>query len=322
MKAIIYNEYGSPEVLKLKDLVKPIPKDNEVLIKVKGTTVTAVDCIFRSGKQFFARLATGPSKPKLTILGSEFAGVIEAVGKDVKLFKVGDEVFGDTNKGTYVEYICLSDDGALSLKPGALSFEEAAALPYGVLTALPFLRDNGKIKSGQKVLINGASGSVGSYAVQLAKYFGAEVTAVCGPSNVGLVSSLGADRVIDYSKEDFAKGKNTYDVIFDTVGKSSFSICKSSLKPGGIYLTTVISVRIMFQMLVSTKISSRKAVIAFTGLRKPEEKAKDLIFLKKLIEEGKVKPVIDRQYRFEQIPEAHQYVEKGHKKGNVVISME
>ena len=291
-----------------------------MLIKVKATTVTTVDCIFRSGKQFFARLATGPSKPKATILGSEFSGVIEVAGKDVKLFKEGDEVFGDTSKGTYAEYICLPEDGALAVKPKSLNFEETAALPYGVLTALPFLRDTGKIKSGQRVLINGASGSIGSFAVQLAKYFGAEVTAVCGPSNVELVSSLGADKVIDYSREDFAKDKNSYDVIFDTVGKSSFSLCEKSLKPGGIYLTTVISVKILFQMMVYAKLGSRKAAIAFTGLRPPADKAKDLVFLKGLVEGGKIKPVIDKRYTFEQIPEAHGYVDKGHKKGNVVIT--
>ena len=321
MKAFVYTNYGPPEVLKLTEMDKPVPKDNEVQIKIKATTVTTVDCIFRRGKQFFARLATGPSKPKSTILGSEFSGVIEAVGKGVKLFKEGNEVFGDTAKGTYTEYICLSEDGAISLKPSSLSFEETAALPYGVLTALPFLRDSGKIKSGQKVLINGASGSIGSFAVQLAKYYGAEVAAVCGPSNVELVNSLGADKVIDYSKEDFTKNREAYDIIFDTVGKSSFSLSKNSLKPGGIYLTTVISAKILFQMLVSAKLGSKKAAIAFTGLRPPADKAKDLVFLKGLAEEGKIKPVIDKRYSFEQIPEAHSYVEKGHKKGNVVITI-
>ncbi|MEJ2636705.1 MAG: NAD(P)-dependent alcohol dehydrogenase [Calditrichia bacterium] len=323
MRAAVYNRYGSPEVLELREIEKPIPKDNEVLIKIYAATVTAVDNIFRRGDQFFARMATGVTKPKVPILGSDLAGEIEAVGKDVKLFKTGDQVFGDSGAatGTHAEYICLPETGPLALKPAGMTFEDATAIPYGGLTALPFLRDKAKIQEGQRVLVNGASGAVGSMAVQLSRNFGAEVTAVCSSANAELVKSLGADNVIDYKLEDFTQNTSAYDIIFDTIGKSSFSRCKRSLRPGGIYLTTVLTMKILLQMLRTSKMGSKKAVIAFTGLRPAAEKAKDLAFLKEIIDSGKLKPVIDRSFSLDQIAEAHRYVDQGHKKGNVIITI-
>ena len=321
MKVVVYNKYGTPEVLKIKELEKPVLKDNEVLVKIYATTVTAVDSIFRQGKQFFARLATGITKPKNQILGAEFAGEIESVGKDVKLFKTGDHVFGAC-EGTHSEYICLPEDGAITAKPSNMNFNEAAAVSYGTLTALPFLRDNGKIKSDQKVLIIGASGSVGTYAVQIAKYFGTEVSGVCSTPNLEMVKSIGADKVIDYTKENFTGNSEKYDIIFDTVGGSSFKNCKNSLTKNGKFLTTVISMPILLQMLWTSKIGSKKAQIAFTGLRSAGDKAKDLMMIKELIESGKIKAVIDKTFPLDQIAEAHNYVDKGHKKGNVVITLE
>ncbi|MEJ2617182.1 MAG: NAD(P)-dependent alcohol dehydrogenase [Ignavibacteriaceae bacterium] len=320
MKAIVYEKYGSPDVLKLKEIEKPTLQNNEVLIKIFATTVTAVDSIFRQGSQFFARLATGITKPKNQILGAEFSGEIESVGKEVKLFKPGDYVFG-AHEGTHSEYICLPEDSAVVMKPSNINFNEAAAVSYGTLTALPFLRDNGKIKKDQKVLIIGASGAVGTYAVQIAKYFGAEVSGVCSTSNLEMVKSIGADKVIDYTKEDFSTNGEKYDIIFDTVGKSSFSNCKNSLKKKGVFLTAVISTAILFQMLLTSKMSSKKAQIAFTGLRSASDKTKDLDMIKKLIESDKIKAVIDKTFTLEQIAEAHSYVDKGHKKGNVVITV-
>ena len=324
MKAIVYHKYGSPDVLQIKEIQKPAPGDHEVLIKVHAASVTTADCAARKGDPFIARLAFGLTRPKVTILGTEFAGEIEAVGKDVKRFGEGDQVFAasGTDFGAHAEYICLPEDGALAIKPANLTYAEAAAVCEGALTALPFLRDKGMIQSGQKVLINGASGSVGTSAVQLAKYFGVEVTGVCSTTNLELVKSLGADKVIDYTKGDFTQTGQTYDVIFDAVGKSSFPRCSGSLKHGGIYLTTFPTLAILLQMLWTAKIGSKKAIIAFTGLRPANEKAKDLVFLKELVEAGKVRPVIDRCYPLEQIAEAHRLVETGHKKGNVVVTME
>ena len=323
MKAIVCTEYGPPDVLQLKEVAKPIPEDKEVLIKIHATTVTAVDCTFRQGKPFVGRLFSGLRKPKNPIQGTELAGEIEAVGKDIKRFKEGDQVFGTSmGYGVYAEYICLPEEGTtLAIKPANITYEEAACCDGG-LTALPFLRDSANIQSGQKILINGASGSTGTAAVQLAKYYGAEVAGVCSTKNLELVKSLGADKVIDYTKEDFTQSSETYDVIFDTVGKSSFSSCNRSLKQNGVFLEATLSLAIILQMLWTSMLGGKKAVIAFTGLRSANERTKDLVVLGELAEAGEIKAVIDRRYPLEQMAEAHRYVEKGHKKGNVVITME
>ena len=315
MKAIVNTEFGPPDVLRLKEAEKPTPKDNEVLIRIYATTVVAEEPGMRSSSGL-----NGFRKPKKPILGQEFAGEIEVIGKDVTRFTKGDKVFGIDWYGAYAEYKCMPEDKALTIKPTNMTYEEAAAVPNGALTALPFLRDKGQIKRGQKVLINGASGSVGTYAVQLAKYYGTEITGVCSAGNFELVKSLGADKVIDYTQDDFTQNGETYDIIFDTVGKRSFSECKNSLTPTGVYLTTIPGVEILL-MLWPIKVDRRRAKFAATGLRSASKKIKDLLFLKELIEEGKLKAAIDRRYPLEQTVEAHRYVEKGHKKGNVVITV-
>ena len=323
MKAVVYHEYGPPDVLKIERVEKPTPRDNEILVRINATTVTASDFRARSFTvplSFWlpARITLGFRKPKKAILGAELAGEIESVGKDVKLFKKGDRVFAATliSYGAYAEYKCLPEDAAISIKPSNITYEEAAALPIGARTALHYLR-KANIQRGQKVLVYGASGSVGTYAVQLAKYFGAEVTGVCSTANVELVKSLGADKVIDYTAEDFSNQGETYDVIFEAVDKSSFSACMRSLKKEGIYLNVVVPLP-GIQMLWTKMTTSKKL---FLG-ENPPEKAEDLTFLKELVEAGRIRPVIDRCYPLEQIVEAHRYVDKGHKKGNVVITVE
>ena len=322
MKAVVYHEYGSPDVLKLEEIEKPSPKDNEILVKVRATTATVADIRSRSftvPPSFWlpARISLGLRKPKKPILGMEFAGEIESVGKDVKRFKKGDQVFAATliGFGAYAEYKCLPEDAAISIKPSNITYEEAAALPIGARTALHYLK-KANLQPGQKVLVYGASGSVGTYAVQLANGFGADVTGVCSTANVELVRSLGADKVIDYTVEDFSQNGETYDVIFEAVDKSSFSACMRALKADGIYLNVTIPLPTM-QMLWTKMTSSKKLMLG----ENPPERAEDLIFLKELVEAGKLKPVIDRCYPLEQIVEAHRYVDRGHKKGNVVITV-
>ncbi|MED3687342.1 NAD(P)-dependent alcohol dehydrogenase [Peribacillus butanolivorans] len=323
MKAIVYTKYGPPDVLQLKEVKKPTPKKNEILVKVKATTVTVADIRSRSftvplSVWLPARITLGFRRPKKAILGLELSGEVESVGKDVKQFKEGDQVFAasQVGYGAYAEYKCLPENGPVSIKPNNLSFEEAAAIPIGARTALFYLR-KANIKSGQRVLVYGASGSVGSYAVQIAKYFGAEVTGVCSTTNLELVKSLGADQVIDYTREDFSSIGETYDVIFEAVDKSSFSACMKSLKKDGTYIN--VTVPLPGVRMLWTKLTSNRKLIL--GQNSPEN-SEALNFLKELVETGKLKVVIDRYYAIEEIVEAHRYVEKGHKKGNVVITVE
>ena len=318
MKAIVATKYGGPEVLQIKEVEKPTHKENEVLIRIYATTVTSGDTRIRKADPFLVRLIFGLMKPR-NILGGNYAGEIEKVGKDVKLFKKDDKVFGSTGMsfGSYAEYKCMPEDGVFTIKPSKLNYEEAATIPFGGLTAIYFLK-KANIQSGQKILIYGASGSVGTAAVQLAKYFGAEVTGVCSTANLEMVKSLGADKVIDYTQEDFTKSGETYDIMYETVGKTSISKGKKLLKKNGIYIGGSSGLLIGFAQLLWTSISSRKKVIVGVAAERKE----DLIFIKELIEKGKFKAVIDKQYPLEKIVEAHRYVDKGHKKGNVAITVE
>lgn len=318
MQVSLYTEYGSPEVLQFKAITKPTPKDNEILVRIYATTVSAVDCHFRKGSPYSTRLMNGFTKPRFQVLGGSLAGQVEAVGKDVTLFKVGDRVFGGTSTlGTHAEYMTVPEDGVLAHIPADFSYEEIIALP-DALTPLHFLREIAQIEPGQTVLINGAAGGIGSFAVQLAKHFGATVTAVCRSQNHELVRSLGADTVIDYTQEDFTEARAAYDVIFDTVAKSSFSRCKDALKPNGIYMTTDVSWAILGQMLWTKLFSRKKAVVGFAGLNMHK---KDLVFVKELAEAGKIKGIIGRSYPMTKMVEAHRYVETGHKRGTAVITI-
>ncbi|MFB9275754.1 NAD(P)-dependent alcohol dehydrogenase [Cohnella cellulosilytica] len=321
MKAVVCTRYGSPDVLELQETEKPVPKSNEVRIRVRATSVGPSDCAFRKSDPVLIRFMYGFRKPKYPILGTELAGEVEAVGADVSGFKTGDHVFGLSAKtfGAYAEYKCLPEAAPLAVKPAAFTYEEAVAVCDGGLTALTFLRDKAKVGRGQKVLINGASGAVGIYAVQLAKHYGAEVTGVCSAGNAELVRAMGADRVVDYGKEDFAASGHTYDVIFDAVGKRSYRQCKRALTAKGIYLTTVPSLSILYHMLSTAAFGGRKAMFAAAGLMQNKD---NLAYIRQLCEAGALRPVIDRRYPMEQIAEAHRYVDTGRKKGNVVIAIE
>lgn len=322
MKAVVCTQYGSPDVLQLQEVEKPTPKDNEVLIKIRATTVTAGDARLRGFNvppsfKLMMGLAVGFRKPRKPILGVEIAGEIEAVGEDVTQFKVGDEVFASMGFrfGAYAEYACIGEKQAIALKPTNMTFEEAAVVPIGASTALYFLR-RGNIQPGQKVLIYGASGSIGTFAVQLAKHFGAEVTGVCSTANLDMVQSLGADKVIDYTKEDYSKNGEVYDLIFDTVGKSSFGIARQSLTPSGRYLLADGGLGHIFQSVWTSVARKQKLVSGMS----PDDK-ESLLFLKELIEDGKLKSVIDKCYPLEAIAEAHRYVDTGRKKGNIAITV-
>ncbi|MEW5756578.1 MAG: NAD(P)-dependent alcohol dehydrogenase [Pseudomonadota bacterium] len=322
MKAIVYERYGPPDVLQLKELEKPSPKDNEVLIRIHATTVTSADCRIRSlnvplGFGLIARLVLGIRKPRQPILGTELAGEVESVGKAVSRFKVGDQVFAmsGAKMGCYAKYKCMREDGALAHKPPNLTYDEAAALSFGGTTALDFLR-RGKLRSGEKVLINGASGGVGTAMVQLARHFGAEVTGVCSAANFDLVRSLGATHVIDYTKEDFTQNGATYDVIVDTAGTAPFSRSKASLKENGRLLLVLAGLPDMLPIPWVSMTSSRRIIAGPAA-----ERAEDLRFLAELAGTGAFKPVIDRRFSFEQMAQAHRYVDIGHKKGNVSITL-
>jgi NADPH:quinone reductase-like Zn-dependent oxidoreductase len=322
MKAVVYEKYGPPEVLQIKEVEQPVPKDNEVLIKIFATTVNRTDCGFRKPEYpVIIRLVNGLFKPKKQILGSEFAGVVEEVGSHVKLFKKGDEVFGLTgnNFGAHAEYICIAEDGAIVTRPANMNFEEAAAVCDGLMLAYNYIKEI-KNPSGKNILIYGASGSIGTAAVQLAKYFGFEITAVCNTKNLELVKTLGADTVIDYTKEDFTKINQTFDVVMDAVGKSSYFKCKSLIKKGGIYFSTDLGYLAQNPFLalwtsIFGKMPSGKKVL----FPIPKEKKQDIQLFKEIIEAGKYKAVIDRKYKLEEIVEAYKYVETEQKTGNVVI---
>jgi len=330
MNAIVYTEYGPAEVLHFKEVEKPTPKADEVLIRIHATSVNFGDIAARnfgniSHRDFFmplpfyliGGLQFGFNKPRNRILGNEFAGEIEAVGKDVTSFKAGDQVFGypGPQMGCYAEYHCLPENGSFGLKPANMSFEEAAVVPYGALMAIDLLRKV-DIQRGQQVLINGASGGIGSGTLQLAKHFGAQVTGVCGTPRLGFVASLGADNVIDYTEEDFTQNGETYDLIIDVLGKSSFSECKDSLKEEGKYVMTSFKMRDFVDMLRTSFGGGKKAICAIL-VAKPE----DLVLTKELVEAGKLKAVIDKSFPLDQTADAHRYVESGQKKGNVAITV-
>ena len=322
MQAMVYESYGSPDVLRSKEVIKPTPKDNEVLIKIHATTVTSADCRLRSlnlprGFGLISRLVFGITKPRQPILGTELAGDIEAIGRSVSKFKVGDAVFAITGfaMAAHAEYKCMSEDGAIALKPACLTYDEAAAMSFGGTTALSFLR-RGKLQRGEKVIINGASGSVGTAAVQLAKHLGAEVTGVCSAANMDLVRSLGAMHVIDYTREDFTRNGETYDLIVDTAGTAPFSRSKGSLKRGGRLLLVLATLPDMLPIPWVSITSSKKIIAGPAG-----ERAEDLRFLADLASTGSFRPVIDRRYLFEQMAEAHRYVDTGRKVGNVVVTL-
>jgi len=331
VKAIVYTEYGSPDVLKLAEVAKPTPRDNEILVNVHAVSVKIGDIWARNVKaispgQFsmsfplwvLTRLMFGVHKPKKNILGAEFAGVVEAAGNNVTLFKKDDQVFGYRGPafGANAEYLCMPEHGVVALKPVNMTFDEAATVPYGALTALNLLRKV-NIQRGQKILINGASGGIGSYAMQLAKHYGAEVTGVCGTPRVALVRALGASHVIDYTKEDFTQNGKTYDVIFDVLGKTSFSRCQSSLTENGIYLLASFKMPQLWQMLTTSMRHGRKVVCALSS-----ETPADLLSIKELVEAGEIKTIIDKRFPLAQTADAHRYMEAGQRVGNVVIVVE
>ncbi len=324
MKAILHMAYGPPDELQLKEVETPVPTDNEVLIRIHATSVTTSDCNIRNltfvPRLFFLpmRMQFGLLKPTNNTLGFDLAGEVAAAGKNVRRFKEGDQVFGTTEPafGAHAEYVCLPEEAVLTAKPANMTFEEAATVPGIANTALHFVRDLGNVQAGQSVLIIGASGGIGTFSVQLAKYYGAEVTGVCSTTNLELVKSLGADKVIDYTQQDFTESGETYDVIFDAVGKSSFGRCKSSLKENGIYLNTLPKPSVLFQMFWTSKVGTKRVKMEGAPAR-----LDNLIVLKELIEAGELRTVIDRRYPLEQIAEAFRYVETGRKKGNVAITV-
>ena len=319
MRAIVNTKYGPPEIVRLMEVDKPVPGDNEILIKVHATTVNRTDCGFRSSKYLISRFFTGMFRPKFKILGTEFAGEIETIGKTVTSFRVGEKVFGynDTKCGAHAEYMTIAENESVATMPGNLSFEQAAPITEGAHYALCDIRA-AKVKSGQKVLVYGASGAIGSAAVQLLKYFGAKVTAVCNTKNVEVVKSLGADQVIDYTRQDFTKTDQMFDFVFDAVGKSSLAQCKPLLRKKGIYISTELGKNSenIFFALFTPILGGKKVLFPIPTITK-----EDVILLKGLVESGQYKPVIDRKYSLEQIIEAYKYVESGQKVGNVVITL-
>ena len=317
MRAVVHDRYGPPEVLRLEEVERPVPKDDEVLVKVHATTVNRSDCGWRSAKPFITRYFTGLRRPKRRILGSELAGEVEAVGKAVTEFEVGDRVFGVNYFGAHAEFVCMPEDRPLAQMPTGMSFEQAATVCEGAILALTCL-SKADLREGRSILIYGASGSIGTAAVQLAKYFGADVTAVCNTKNLELVRSLGADRVIDYTQEDFTENGTTYDVVFDAVGKHSFRRCRRSVKPGGIYIETDLGFlwHVPILAFATRRIGDKRVT-----LPTPNYTKKDVLFLRELIEAGRYRAVVDRSYPLEQVVEATRYVETGQKTGNVVLTV-
>lgn len=320
MRIVTQTRYGGPDVLEIREMPRPTPKANEVLVRVEAFSVTLADCAFRKADPFIVRFFAGLVRPKNLVLGDTIGGVVEAVGKQVTRLKVGDPVFGSVGSdlGGSADYVCLADVEAIVRRPGGLDAGQGAGLAYGYLTAMPFMRDEAQVRPGDKVLVNGGASSVGYAAVQLAKHFGAEVTAVCSGRNGELTLALGADHVIDRTKADFAAVRERYDVIFDAVGKSNFGRCKAALKPGGIYLTTVPSLAILWHMLTKRK-PGKRARLATTGLRPVGAKLADMVVLAELVEAGAVRAVTDRRFPMADVAEAHRYVEAGRKAGDVVV---
>jgi len=323
MKVIKYTRYGSPDVLQIAEVDRPVPQDNEVLVKIHAASVTTADTMMRRGSPYIGRLYLGLMKPKYPVIGTGFAGIVEAVGKNVSQFNVGDAVFGESifGQGTNAEYVCVPEDGVITKKPDNLSYEEACPACDGAVTSLNFLQDVAKIQKDQRILIIGASGSLGTAAVQIAKSFDANVTGICSKRNVDWVKSLGANSVIDYNTEDFTKNGQTYDIIYDTIGKHSFTLCKNSLSNNGVYLSPVFDIGNLFQMLWTSFFSGKKAKFSATGMRPIPELRELLNEVKVLFEAEKIKSIIDKQYSLLDIAAAHAYVDEGHKKGNVVIKM-
>lgn len=321
MRAIITTGYGSPEIFKVDKVAKPNAKPDEILIRIHASSVTKADTMMRTGKPFIGRLMIGLTKPKNPIWGTGFSGIIEAVGSEVTKFKAGDKVFGENiaTMGTYAEYVTVPEDGIVAHLPGNLSFEEAAGMCDGGITSLNFLTNLGNIKAGQQVLINGASGALGTAAVQIAKHFGAEVTGVCSTKNLSMVKELGANHVIDYTKHDFTSNTNTYDLIYDTVGVRSFAECRDALTENGVYASPVLGMPLLSDMMVTSIFGKKKAKFSATGALPAKETKRLLQMLLEIIEAGNLKGILDRSYPLEQLAEAHEYVDKGHKKGNVVL---
>ncbi|MFK7925994.1 MAG: NAD(P)-dependent alcohol dehydrogenase [Bacteroidia bacterium] len=324
MKAVVCTKYGGPEVLQVQEVAKPIPKENEVLVRIHASTVTAADTFMREGTPYVGRLMLGLLKPKNPVTGTGFSGVVEAVGTAVTTFKPGDKVFGESifGYGTNAEYSCVSEEGVIARLPENVSFEETASICDGPMTSLNLMRNLANIQAGQEVMIIGASGALGTAAVQLAKHFGARVTGVCSGANAALVKSLGADEVIDYRKEDFRENGKSYDIIYDTVGKSSFPKAKRSLKKEGIYLSPVLGLPLLWHLLWTSLFGSKKVKFGATGMKPVPELRVLLQELREMLAAGKLKTVIDRRYKMSEIAEAHRYVDTGHKKGNLVLGFE
>lgn len=321
MKAVVATAYGDHNVLQVREIEKPQPKENEVIVRIMASAATTADTMMLTGKPLIARLFVGLRKPKHPVPGTGFAGIIDQVGENVSRFRVGDRVFGETTLafGTNAEFVAVPENGVMLPMPENLPYEEAANFCDGHLTSYNFLKEVASLVPGQRILINGASGSLGTSAIQIAKYFGAHVTGVCSGKNTGLVKSLGADEVIDYQKEDFTQGEEKYDFVYDTVGKSSFRSCKPVLKEGGVYLSPVLKFSLLLQMILTSVTGSKKAKFEATGANSDDKLRGLLTQVMDIYHDGKLKTIIDRQFPLEKLAEAHRYIAGGHKKGNVVI---